>query len=71
MKVYRNNYTELGQSHGFEWFTSKASAEEGRRIFLSVAGETFEADTKEFDISLTKDEVLRALKKFASHPDNG
>lgn len=71
MKIYRISLECSGDEHGgYEFFTSKKKA---RKALKEAAhSELFHA--KEIDvleIKLTKDEIMRLLGRWASHPDNG
>jgi hypothetical protein len=74
VKLYRVAYfIEGGNSHGFTWHTSKKevaqSTAQYAKDFADEGCELFEVE--EVEVELTKAGVLRALRVYASHPDNG
>ncbi len=71
MKFYRvAKSTEGGNSDGFEFFTNRADAEKDVRQFLRVEPDEF-SRVDVIEVTPTKAGILRALKLYASHPDNG
>ena len=73
MRFYRVRYTyEAGTSLGFEWFTNAYRAQVACRDFYSQRkDEDGSATIETVDIQPTKGGILTALKRYASHPDNG
>lgn len=84
MRFYRLHCRcEGGISGGVEWFTSRRQAERSRREHIANAklaeldqdflgaGENEPDEIEELDITPTKSGILLALKRYASHPDNG
>jgi hypothetical protein len=81
VRVYRVRYScEGGNSAGFSWHASRREAEaaaaearrndpeEYRRHFPDVAEMP---EVTEVEFKLTKRGVLRLLRLYAEHPDNG
>lgn len=82
-----SNIRRPGREHdGFEYFSSKAAAikkqNNNETIYVELFGDDddegevkeppWEKDTiMEYDILLTKKEILRFLNAHASYPDNG
>ena len=79
MKVYRIAISiENGSSGGFEFFSSKREAERWRRAQNKEIKKDPEAhryaelgDPECLEIGARKHEILRFLRAYAGHPDNG
>lgn len=73
MRFYRvETRTEGGNSAGIRWFTSKREAEAYRRENMDPNEPDNNPDEVEMvDIEPTKAGILRALCRWAAHPDNG
>jgi hypothetical protein len=71
MKFYRvSKSTDGGNSAGFEFFTAKSDAEKEMRQFLRDDPTEF-SRIDVIEITPTRTGILRALKLYASHADNG
>ena len=75
MRVYRNEYSShFGESEGFDFFTSAKAAKKAAADFRAerIDEEGVEVETT-FQIvpRLTKGGLLRILRAWASHADNG
>lgn len=57
-------------SQGFSWHTSKERAQSALKEFQRCHLED-QSTIERVTIALTKDGVMTALRKYASHPDNG
>ena len=67
MRFYRlHHYDTAEGSQGFEFFTSKQEAAEACRA-CAFDGNEIEV----IEIEPTKAGILKALRQFAQHPDNG
>lgn len=78
MKFYRAVYSRDGGNHGgFSWHTSHADAIRSlRKDYEEDPGEYQFNPYREYDIDVveivpTKAGILKALKVYATHPDNG
>lgn len=67
MKLYRVHHADYGGigSAGFSWHTTRRDAEKAKRE--SGADSSVEA----IEIKLTKAGILKLLRRYADHPDNG
>lgn len=80
MKFYQVRYSkEGGNSGGFSWHTNRKDARTAARVDYDANQSEYddhgEADLdmriSEIYVNPTKQGILRALRLFASHPDNG
>jgi len=67
-RVYRVGYRSRGKQKGYEYFDKAivANAAVTRNKARKV-----EAEIECYDVPTNKEGVLKALKQFGSHPDNG
>ena len=71
MKFYQVHTSyDHGVCAGFEYFTSRETANREMREFLRN-NPTEEAEIVAIEIEPTKHGILNALNRYASHPDNG
>lgn len=67
MKIYRvTKWTESGESAGYAYFLKKSEANECQKKHGSE-----DIPISETEISMNKWDVVNALNRFGSHPDNG
>ena len=72
MKFYRVSRSSYGSSYGFEYHATKKEALARKREWESDIGiDDALAKIEVIDIEPTKRGILDALRKLASHPDNG
>jgi hypothetical protein len=77
VKFYRLTRLEnCGVNVGFEYFTTKREAEKAFRDWMSSEDEEWVCSAEGtkieiIDVEPGKYGILRALNKYASHPDNG
>ena len=64
-------YTGGGNSGGYMWFTSRKAAAKAKRDADAEDPDETPADLDTFHVVPTKAGILDALKRRASHPDNG
>ena len=65
-------YTTEESSQGFSWHLSKKDAEAARAEFeRNYPQAEHDSSVERVTIRVTKDGVLDALVRYASHPDNG
>lgn len=70
MRFYRvHAEVEGGISGGFGWHTAKSKAEREARKLAKAGGPPCEVEVVE--VTPTKAGILRALRRYAAHPDNG
>ena len=75
MRIYvLDKRAEAGTSFGYEFFTSKREAVKAFREWMGTEEEgVLDRETTkiaQYDIELTKEGVLRALRLLATHPNN-
>lgn len=73
MRFYRVHFKafDVG-SAGFEFFTNEAAARKAlRRDARDARMEHDPSSLEVIDVEPTKAGILRALQRYASHPDNG
>jgi hypothetical protein len=71
LKFYRITLTHNnGESAGFGWRTSERDAKQ-RVTEWKREGDSNAAEYKVVDIVPTREGILSALHRYASHPDNG
>ena len=66
MKIYRVHFDKQGKSKGYDFTTNRPAAHAATRGLPKGTTGTIEV----LEISLTKQGVLEALRKYASHPNN-
>lgn len=73
MILYRvSTFTENGNSAGFSWHTKLREAQDAKaEAKANHIDEEREPEIERIEVKLTRDGVLRALNRYASHPDNG
>jgi hypothetical protein len=72
MKFYQlHRHIDHGSSAGYSWFTSRAEAEEAKRADDAEDPTETPGTIECIEIEPTKAGILRALRRFAGHPDNG
>lgn len=80
MKFYRVSYNvDGGNSAGYSWHTSRREAYQAAKKeydldpgeYDHVAGTIDDRISEPITVTPTRAGILDALKKFASHPDNG
>ncbi len=72
MRFYRvHRRDNEAESVGYLYYTRRIDAEQARRSWLRTQGEYAEAVVETVNIEPTKRGILRALKRYANHPDNG
>lgn len=75
MKFYQLHLThEAGTSVGFRWFTSKREAESHLANWRRNSPGDVQDQTGEItpvNIEPTRAGILKALNRYANHPDNG
>ena len=76
MKFYRVRYsTQGGVSAGFSWHSSLRNANASAKAAVENDREEYEIYgpplIQRFEIPSTKAGIMRALRLYASHPDNG
>ena len=75
MKFYRLSKWETSEgSQGYEFFTSKHAAQRARLAWCKENEEPVDDNINGLDIleiAPTKQGILAALNRWASHPDNG
>lgn len=78
MKVYRVAYSIEEEEEGYEFFSSRAAADQDAHDYLKDAvidagGFIWSkmADVEELEVELTEKGVLEALNRYASHPNGG
>lgn len=73
MKLYMLHfYATQDGSYGYRFFTSaKAAEREAAQWRRDNAGDEPRCDIASIDIEPTKNGILRALNRYASHADNG
>lgn len=75
MKFYRVTFYSAQDGYaGYEWSTSKRSAQRAAAKWIEAKGENDEdarSDIEEINIVPTRVGILEALRFHASHADNG
>jgi hypothetical protein len=78
MKFYRLSKSSVVENHcGYEFFTSEHEANKARREWygnFEIEEQVTDRGGSEWEIievKPTKAGILKALNRFASHPDNG
>jgi hypothetical protein len=74
MKFYRvSRFVEHGNSAGFGWHTSREKAEAECKEWREQTddAEETEPEIEIVEVVPTKKGILRALRLYANHPDNG
>lgn len=72
MKFYRVHvYRDGGNCGGFEWFTTRREAERFANKDRALDPDEIAPSTDEIHIKAGKAALLTALRRYASHPDNG
>ena len=72
MKFYRVAiFTEHGISAGFSWHTARRDAEHAVVVHQADDEDERKPEIEEIELQPTKAGLLRALNRYASHPDNG
>ena len=73
MIVYRvHKHCVENNSEGFSWHRTVTSAKNALREYVSRGGTIDDVATIErIEIEITAPGIMRALRMFASHPDNG
>jgi hydrogenase maturation factor len=75
MRVYRNEYKVEGESQGFTFHTTAVAAAAARETFRQQYVDESEKDPEvvqdQIDLDLTRAGVLKVLREWAAHADNG
>lgn len=76
MKIYRlDKRGEAGVSFGFEYFTTIKEARKACRDWMGDDEESIcnaeGTDIVAIEVTPTKPGIMRVLKQWATHPDNG
>jgi hypothetical protein len=64
-------YCEGGNSAGYRWFTTRRDADKAKREDDALDPDEAPGAITVVDIEPTKAGILDALRRYASHPDNG